>query len=198
MSYARCSAVWRSLAVRFALVTLVGGMAGSLAPALAQGGMSMPMPGDAKAMPSPPATANLTLGGQTLTIKYNTPSKRGRVIMGGLVPYGKVWRTGANAATTLITPISLHIGNLLVPAGEYTIYTLPSATKWMLIINKQTKQWGTEYHAEQDLGRVEMKGSVLPSSQEVMSISFDDIKERSAVLHVRWETTDEAVKVSTP
>ena len=84
----------------------------------------MDTPGDGKKLPSPPAVANLTLEGQTITIKYNSPSMRGRVIYGGLVPYGKVWRTGANPATTLITPRSLHIGNLLVPAGTYTIYTL--------------------------------------------------------------------------
>jgi hypothetical protein len=151
-----------------------------------------------KPLASPAAVANVTLAGQTVTIKYNAPSMRGRVIMGGVVPYDKVWRTGANPATTLITPVPLHIGNLLVPAGTYTVYTLPSAGKWMLIINKQTGQWGTEYHAEQDLGRVEMKGKKLDGPQEVMSISFDGIKKDSAELHIRWESTDESVKVSTP
>jgi hypothetical protein len=148
---------------------------------------------------SPAATANVTLAGQTVTIKYNTPSLRGRHLGGPeIVPWNQIWRTGANPATTLITPIPLHIGALLVPAGTYTIYTLPTATKWMLIVNKQTGQWGTEYHMEQDLGRVEMKSKTLPSSQELMSISFDNIKKDSAELHIRWETTDEHVKVSTP
>ena len=173
------------------------------APALAlaqMGGMDMPAQGaPGKKMPSPPATANVTLGGQTLTIKYNAPSLRGRHVGGPeIVPYGQVWRTGANPATTLITPVPLHIGKLLVPAGEYTIYTLPSADKWMLIVNKQTKQWGTEYHQEQDLGRVELEHHKMGSSQEVMSISFDDIKKESAVMHIRWETADESVKITTP
>ena len=157
--------------------------------------------GDASQGPlaSPPATASVTLAGQTVTINYNTPSLRGRHLGGPeIVPWNQVWRTGANPATTLITPVPLHIGLLLVPAGTYTIYTLPTAGKWMLIINKQTGQWGTEYHQEQDLGRVEMKDHKLPSSQEVMSISFDDIKKFSAELHIRWGNTDESVKVSTP
>ncbi len=167
-------------------------------PVMAQmDGMAMPPQG--KKLPSPPAMANVTLAGQTLTVKYNAPSLRGRHVGGAeIVPYGQVWRTGANPATTLITPVPLHIGKLLVPAGEYTIYTLPSADKWMLIVNKQTKQWGTEYHQEQDLGRVEMENHKLGSSQEVMSISFDDIKKESAVMHIRWENVDESVKVSTP
>ena len=158
-------------------------------------GMGTPAGGK---MPSPPATATVTLEGQTLTVKYNSPHMRERRIFGGLVPYGQVWRTGANPATTLITPVSLHIGNLLVPAGTYTVYTLPSAEKWMLIINKQTGQWGTEYDQKQDLGRVEMKHHTLASPQEVMSLSFDEIKKDSAEFHVRWDTTDESVKISTP
>jgi Protein of unknown function (DUF2911) len=150
-------------------------------------------------LPSPAATATVSLAGSNITINYNTPHLRGRHLGGSeIVPWNQVWRTGANPATTLITPVPLHIGTLLVPAGTYTVYTLPTATKWMLIINKQTGQWGTEYHQEQDLGRVELKSKTLPSSQEIMSISFDDIKKDSAELHIRWETTDEHVKVSTP
>jgi len=159
----------------------------------------MPMPADGKPLASPPATATVSLAGGNITINYNTPSLRGRHLGGPeIVPWNQVWRTGANPATTLITSVPLHIGMLLVPAGTYTIYTLPTAGKWMLIVNKQTGQWGTEYHQEQDLGRVEMKSKTLPSSQEVMSISFDGIKKDSAELHIRWETTDEFVKVSTP
>jgi hypothetical protein len=158
----------------------------------------MDAPQDGKPLLSPAAVANVTLEGQTVTIKYNSPSMRHRVIYGGLVPNDQVWRTGANPATTLITPIPLHIGRLLVPAGTYTIYTLPAKDKWMLIVNKQTGQWGTEYHAEQDLGRVEMKSHTLDTPQEVMSISFDDIKKDSAELHIRWENLDEHIKVTTP
>jgi len=167
------------------------------AASLAQmGGMQMPAEG--KKMPSPPATANVTLGGQTISVKYNAPSMRKRAVYGSLVPYDQVWRTGANPATTLVTPVSLHIGTLLVPAGTYTIYTLPNAKKWMLIVNKQTGQWGTEYDQKQDLGRTEMKYKKVETPQEVMSISFEDIEKSSAEMHIRWAGTDEVVKVSTP
>ena len=151
-----------------------------------------------KPLPSPPATASVTLAGQTVMIKYNAPSMRGREIFGGLVPYDQVWRTGANPATTLITPVPLHIGLLLVPAGTYTMYTLPGRKKWMLIVNKQTGQWGTVYNGDQDLGRAEMKAHDVTTPQEVMSIYFDDIKRDSAMLHVRWALTDETIKVTTP
>ena len=147
----------------------------------------------AKPMASPAATATGSFGGQEVLIEYHSPSTRGRVIMGGLVPYGEVWRTGANEATTLITPVPLHIGALLVPAGTYTIYTLPSADTWQLIVNKETGQWGTVYHQAMDLGRVAMKHKKLETPQEVMSISFE-----GGELHIRWETTDEYVKVTTP
>lgn len=163
------------------------------------GGMEMPAQASKKPMLSPPATARLTLAGQALTISYNTPSLRGRHLYGNeIVPYGKVWRTGANPATTLTTPVSLHIGTLLVPAGTYTIYTLPSREKWMLIVNKQTGQWGTEYSEPQDLGRTQMKSHTLKTPQEVMSITFDDIEKNSAEMHIRWDTTDQSVKISTP
>jgi Protein of unknown function (DUF2911) len=162
-------------------------------------GMNMPANGAQQPMPSPAASASVTLAGQTVTINYHAPSLRNRHVGGPeIVPWNTIWRTGANDATALVTPVPLHIGTLLVPPGNYTVYTLPTRTKWMLIISKETGQWGTEYHAEKDLGRVELKSRTLPSAQEVMSISFDDIKKDSAELHIRWETADESVKVSTP
>lgn len=152
-----------------------------------------------KPLLSPPDTATVTLAGQTVSLTYNKPSLRGRHLGGSeIVPYGQVWRTGANPATSLSTPVPLHLGSLLVPAGNYTLYTLPGKDKWMLIVNKQTGQWGTEYNQAMDLGRVEMHSHTLETSQEVMSISFEDAKKDSAQLHVRWETTDESVKVTTP
>jgi hypothetical protein len=172
----------------------------TLVPANAQmcGMGSMAAPQGAKKLASPAAVANVTLAGANITINYNSPSMRGREIFGGLVPYNKVWRTGANPATTLVTPVDLHIGRLLVPAGTYTLYTLPSKDKWLLIINKHTKQWGTEYYPAEDLGRVELKHHTLDTPQEMMSISFDDIKHDSAELHIRWATEDESVKLTTP
>jgi hypothetical protein len=151
-----------------------------------------------QAMPSPPATAHVTVTGGTIDVKYSTPKMRGRKIMGALVPYGQVWRTGANPATTIITSVPLKFGTLTVPAGTHTLYTLPNESGWQLIINNQTGQWGTEYHQEQDLGRVPMQSKKLSSPQEVMSISFENTKPNSTEMHVRWENTDEYVTITKP
>lgn len=161
---------------------------------------AMPGPGTpqvGKSLPSPAAQAQVTLDGKAITIHYNSPRMRGRKIMGGLVPYGKVWRTGANPATSFVTEGNLKVGDLNVPAGKYTLYTLPAApgTPWQLIINKQTGQWGTVYNQDQDLGRTPMQHATLPSPQEDMSISFEHTTSNSTELHVRWETTDEWVKI---
>ncbi len=149
-------------------------------------------------LPSPPAIANVTLGGGTIDIHYNTPHMRGRKIMGELVPYGKIWRTGANPATTLITSVPLKFGDLLVPAGTHTLYTLPSADTWLLIINNQTGQWGLTYTPSMDLGRTPMKAKPMDAPQEVMSLSFENTTPTSTELHMRWETTDRYVLVTTP
>ncbi len=150
-----------------------------------------------EAVASPPATARVMLDGKALTIQYSAPSVRGRKIMGGLVPYGEPWRTGANPATTLTTAANLKIGDLTVPAGTYTLFTLPSATSpWLLIVSKKTGEWGIPYPAGFDLGRTPMQGKTLPASQEVMSISFENTHGNSTELHVRWETTDEFIQVT--
>lgn len=162
------------------------------------GGMEAGGSQNPQSMPSPPATANVTVAGGTIDVKYNTPKMRGRKIMGGLVPYGQVWRTGANAATTIVTSVPLKFGNLTVPAGTHTLYTLPAENGWQLIINNQTGQWGTEYHQEQDLGRVPMQSKPLSSPQEVMGISFENTKPDSTEMHIKWENTDEYVTITKP
>jgi hypothetical protein len=150
----------------------------------------------AKPASSPAETANVELKSGSITIKYAAPSMRGRKIMGELVPYGKVWRTGANEATTFATNTVLKIGGRAVPAGTYTLFTLPSANQWMLIINKQTGQWGLEYHQEQDLARIPMKSAKLASPQEKMSISFENTSGNSTELHIKWENTDVSVPIT--
>ena len=148
-----------------------------------------------KPMPSPPADASQTVDGKAVSIHYNAPSVRGRTIFGSLVPYDKVWRTGANPATTLKTEANLKIGTATVPAGTYTLYTLPSTGTWKLIINKQIGQWGTEYHEDRDLARVDMTKKTLSSPQEVMSITLEPFQGKKSSLHVKWETTDVSVPV---
>ena len=147
-------------------------------------------------VPSPAETATVSLNGKSVTVKYGAPSMRGRKVVGELVPYDKVWRTGANESTSFVTETNLTIGGKSVPAGTYTLYTLPGASQWLLIVNKQTGQWGTNYDQSQDIARVPMKSGKLASPQERMSISFENTSGNSTELHVKWENTDESVTVT--
>jgi hypothetical protein len=142
---------------------------------------------------SPPASARTIVAGKEISIQYSAPSMRGRKIMGGLVPFEKVWRTGANAATTLVTQGDLRIGTLAVPRGTYTIYTIPAAGSWTLIVNRQTGQWGTQYDESQDLGRVTMQLRALPSPVETFVITVEPTGRNRGVLKLTWETTEASV-----
>lgn len=150
---------------------------------------------DKSKRPSPPGTAEVTLNGKKITIEYSRPFMKGRKIMGDVVPYGKVWRTGANEATALTTEADLSIGGANVPAGKYTLYTLPSEGTWKLIINKQTGQWGTIYKEDQDLARVDMEKSKLSEPVEQFTISFKQKGADAADLVLQWETTQLTVPV---
>jgi hypothetical protein len=146
-------------------------------------------PQDKSKRPSPHDTASVTLKGKKISIDYGRPFLKGRKVGQELAPYGKVWRTGADEATTLTTEIDLNIGGINVPAGKYTLYTLPSEGTWKLIINKQTGQWGTKYDESQDLARVDMKKTELSQSVEQFTISFDKKGESTAELKLDWENT---------
>src|SRR5271165_3576057 len=147
--------------------------------------------------PSPPATATFDLGGgKSITIDYSSPRVKGRKIYGGLVPFGQVWRTGANEATTFVTNADLMVGGTAVPAGSYTLFTIPGTDKWTLILSKKTGEWGTDYPgATNDLARVDMKVSALPSSAENFTISFVNAGS-GANLNIDWETTRASVMVA--
>jgi hypothetical protein len=144
---------------------------------------------------SPPATANVTLSGKAVTINYNSPRLKGRTIGSEIVPYGEVWRTGANPATTLITATNLKIGALDVPAGTYTLFTLPSANQWLFIVSKKTGEWGIPYPEGNDLGRTPMTSKPVAASQENMSISFENTSGASTELHVKWGKVDQYVTI---
>jgi len=147
---------------------------------------------------SPPEKAEVSLSGAAISVDYSAPSIRNRVIFGGLVPYGIVWRTGANAATTLKTSGDITIGDLKVPAGTYTLYSLPTEGAMKLIVNKQTGQWGTVYDEKQDLGRVEMKMAKNAEPVELMVIDFENTMGEMGMteLHVRWAGVDASVPVN--
>jgi hypothetical protein len=145
---------------------------------------------------SPPGTATFTFAdGKTVTIAYSRPSTRGRKIFGGLVPYGQIWRTGANAATSLKTDVNLTIGGASVPAGSYTLYSIPDEKGWKLIINKQTGQWGTDYDEKQDLARVDMKVAKNATSTEQFTITLDKTGAAAATLKLDWADTTASVAV---
>lgn len=158
-------------------------------------GMAQQPPQDKSKRPSPPGTAEVTLKNKEITIDYSRPSLKGRKVGQELAPYGNVWRTGANEATALNTAIDLNIGGAKVPAGKYTLYTLPSEGTWKLIINKQTGQWGTQYDESQDLARVDMKKTALPQPVEQFTISFDKKNENTANLNLDWENTRVSVEI---
>jgi hypothetical protein len=166
---------------------VVAAVAGSLAaPAFAQDQAKPPL--------SPPGQTTAKIGAATLTIDYNRPSMRGRKIMGELVPFGKVWRTGANRATHLKTDAGIRIGTLAVPAGTYTIYTLPGEKAWTLIINKQIGQWGTQYDQAQDLGRVDLKVEALPAAVEQFTMTLSGTGNTGS-LTLEWENTRASVAI---
>jgi len=123
-------------------------------------------------VPSPRDTARATAPNAALWIDYGRPAKRGRRILGEVVPLDQVWRTGANAATQLNTSVDLRVGEVIVPAGRYTLWTLPTSRGATLIVNRQTGQWGTQYDAAQDLVRVPLVTEPLAESVERFTISI--------------------------
>jgi hypothetical protein len=147
--------------------------------------------------PSPAASASCDLGsGKTIKTDYSSPRMKGRKIYGDLVPFGEVWRAGANEATTFVTSADVNVGGKTVPAGSYTLFTVPNADKWVLIVNKKTGEWGIPYKYEGDeLARVDMKVSKLPSPIENFTISYEN-SGKGCMLHMDWETTRASVTIA--
>src|SRR6202049_813015 len=151
---------------------------------------------DESKRPSPAAQAECKFsGGKTITVDYTSPCMRGRKVFGELVPYGKVWRAGANEATTFITDESLiTVEGTNIPAGSYSIFTVPNPDEWTVIINKHTKEWGIPYKYEsEELARVPMSVTRLSSPVENFTISFDHTGG-SCTMRMRWENTQASVE----
>ena len=142
---------------------------------------------------SPSATATGVINGKTLAVRYSAPSVRGRQIFGagGLLsrdPTYPAWRAGANAATTFTTDADITVGTLAVPKGTYTLYAwVQNPDAWDLIISKQTGQWGLNYDAKQDLGRVKMTMSKPPALVETLKYTIADKGAGSGELRLEWE-----------
>src|SRR6204780_2906493 len=117
---------------------------------------------------SPPAKADCKFSdGKTVHVDYSSPRMKGRKICGDLVPYGQPWRTGANEATTFVIDTNLMVGDQTVPAGSYTLFTVPREKSWTLIVSKKTGEWGTPYPGEaDDLVRAKMKASQFTPAVE--------------------------------
>jgi len=147
--------------------------------------------------PSPAASASCDLGGgKSIKTDYSSPRMKGRKIYGGLVPFGEVWRLGANEATTFVTSADVTVGGKAVSAGNYTLFAVPNADKWALIINKKTGEWGVPYKYESDeLARVDMAVSKLPSPVENFTISYAK-SGSGCTLQADWESTRASVDIS--
>jgi hypothetical protein len=133
---------------------------------------------------SPHETVEWTVGAAKVTVTYGRPFLKARKVLSDVAPAGKIWRTGADEATTLTTDKSLMIGSLMIPAGTYTLYTIPDAASWKLVVSKQTGQWGTEYNADRDLGRTDLKVETLPKPAEQLTIGL-----ANNTFTIDWGTT---------
>ncbi|GJG85864.1 hypothetical protein tb265_10450 [Gemmatimonadetes bacterium T265] len=136
---------------------------------------------------SPLDSVRAAIGAAQVAVVYSRPSVRGRTVWGGqLVPYGTWWRTGANAATAFRTTADLTVGGVRVPAGSYTLFTLPTAAGAQLIVSKKTGEWGTEYDATQDLARIPLTVASLTSPVEQFTIAVEPRGADAGVLRMRW------------
>jgi len=144
---------------------------------------------------SPADSVRTSVGAAALSVRYSRPSMRGRVIFGNVVPWNQVWRTGANQATVLETSADLTVAGTKVPAGKYSLWTIPSPTGWKLIVNKNTGQWGTDYEAQYDLARLDMKVEPLPQPVEQFTIAIEP-KGKRGVLKLEWDKTRASIPFS--
>jgi len=145
---------------------------------------------------SPADSVKATIGSANVAVNYSRPSRRGRTVFGGtIVPWGQVWRTGANSATGFKTDADLMIGGTLVPAGSYTLWSVPTPEGWTLIVNKQTGQWGTVYDEKQDLARIPMQMTKLSTPVEQFVIAIEPAATGST-LKLAWEDRQATVSIS--
>jgi hypothetical protein len=149
--------------------------------------------------PSPPATVSERVGVTAVSIDYSRPNMRERKIFGGLVPFGQVWRTGANAATKITFSTDVKFGGAAVPAGSYALFTIPGETEWTVILSKVVDgQWGSyAYNPKDDQARVKVKPVALAEPLETMTIGLQDLRAGKAHLVIAWEKTRVPVEIDT-
>lgn len=138
-------------------------------------------------------TVRATVAGAALWIDYGRPAKRGRVLFGStIVPWGEVWRTGANAATQFRTDRDLELGGVRLPAGFYTLWTIPSQSGWKLLVNSETGQWGTAHRADRDVFQLDMRVATLPQPVERFTVAVTP-DGQGGVLKLQWDATEASI-----
>lgn len=148
--------------------------------------------------PSPTQTIKQDFGLSNVELSYSRPGMKGRKIFGDLVPFGKVWRTGANNATTITFGEAVTIGGTKVPAGKYGLLTIPDKKSWIIIITKQTDATSpADYKQDQDVVRVEANTMDLEMSVETFSMQFANVKSNSCDLRMMWDKTAVALPITT-
>jgi hypothetical protein len=149
--------------------------------------------------PSPLASVKERVGVTDVSIEYSRPSVRERKIFGGLVPYGEVWRTGANAATKITFSGDVKLGGAAVPAGSYALFTIPGDSEWTVILSKVVDdQWGSyAYNQKDDQARVKVRPVGMAEPMETMTISLQDMRAGKANLVIAWEKTKVPVEIDT-
>lgn len=141
---------------------------------------------------SPPKVSKASVKGNDVTINYSSPYKKGREIFGGLVPYDKVWRTGANEATTIELSKDAKVGGIDVKAGKYALFTIPGESEWTIIINSNAGQWGAyDYSESQDIGRFKVSAKSLDEEAESFTIDVNN----GGIVSLRWDKTKVDFKI---
>ncbi|MEJ7821883.1 MAG: DUF2911 domain-containing protein [Chitinophagaceae bacterium] len=147
--------------------------------------------------PSPTQTIKQDFGLSAIELIYSRPAMKGRKIFGDLVPWNKVWRTGANNATRLKFTDDVMIGGKALKAGEYALYTVPGDKEWEIIINKGSANWGTNYKQEDDVFRIKAMPMKLTETVENFTMQFANVKPTSTDLHIMWDKTAVAIPITT-
>jgi hypothetical protein len=153
-------------------------------------------PGPQLPRPSPNASVSQTIGVTEVTVRYSRPGVKSRVIWGKLVPYGEVWRTGANENTTIRFSTPVRIDGKELPAGIYGLQTIPGPDDWVVILSRDADEWGAfSYKPDHDALRLHVKPSPAAEAQEWMSFDFRNLSDTAAVLALRWEKLEVAWKI---
>jgi hypothetical protein len=147
---------------------------------------------------SPRDTLDDDVGTSSIFVMYGRPSKRGRIVFGGLVPWGEVWRTGANEATQIEFGLPVHVAGVAVPAGKYTLWSIPDPKQWTIILNKQTGQWGTEYDPKRDLVRIPVKCQTLSQPVETFTMAINRLNKTQGTMTMAWDRTRVVIPISSP